>query len=420
MKVATLLVFTLSISSVLSKDISLDELKKMALNYSYGVKSKEADLKISELNVDLAKSNLYPRLGIQAGKEWINSDILDDRDDLASVYGEVNLFNGFRDSSRIQKQKINAKSVKNDFESLKFNLGLQVESVFYKYLFAKKKLSVISSEIARTKTHSKLVKKRYSSRLITESDIIEFRLHQKKTKSMENYLKLEKEQLLSKILTITGLKEGNDLNFLGEIPHLKIDSSSSELMKDIDKSPSITKLRYQGEILDLDKTTANSGWYPSVNLRAEHGKLDEVETGIDPEITSSRILIMATWELFSGFKTIKSRELQQTNNVKIDYAKRQVKQDLSISISSMFKSLKMLEETIKYEEENERLAKKLYKKTLAEYKKGIKDSGALVDASQKITDSQNRVFQLKLNYMLTKLSLEKSVGRPLEFTLVHQ
>lgn len=105
MKVIILLMCTLSISSGWTKNLSLEELKKMALEYTYGVKSK-ADLKISELNIDLAKSNLYLCLGIQVGKEYINSDISDDRDDLASIYGEVNLFNGLGDSSSIENKTV--------------------------------------------------------------------------------------------------------------------------------------------------------------------------------------------------------------------------------------------------------------------------------------------------------------------------
>ena len=129
---------------------------------------------------------------------------------------------------------------------------------------------------------------------------------------------------------------------------------------------------------------------------------------------------MATWELFSGYRTTKKKEFYQINRVKIDYAKRQVKQDLTVFINSKFKALTMLEKTINFEEKNERLASKLYKKTLSEYRKGIKDSGALLDASQKVTDSQNRVYELKLDYILAKLSLEKSLGRTLNFSLVHE
>jgi len=417
MKVIILLLYAVSASSAWANSLSLDDLKKMALKYSYNIKNKEADLKLSEINTDLAKSHFYPRLGIHAGKEWVRSDILNEEDDYLSVYGEINLFNGFQDSSRVKKQKINTRSIKSDFENFKFSLSLEVERTFYKYLYAKKKLSIISKEIARTSSHSKLVKKRYSSKLLTESDIIEFRLHQKKARSSKNYLKLEIEQLLSRILALTGAK---NLKIIGKIPHLKLNSINKELLNEINKAPALAKFKFQNDIVDIDKTSTNSNWYPRLDLKAEHGKLDEVETGFSSNITSSRISLMATWELFSGFETTKNKEIQEIKKLKVSYAKNQMRQDLLTSLESKLQTLKMLEKTIEFEEENERLSNKLYKKTFAEYRKGIKDSGALIGASQKITDSQNRVFELKLNYLLTKLSLEKSVGRSLDFTLVHQ
>lgn len=420
MKVIILLVCFVATTSVWAKNVGLDELKRMTLENSYGVKSKEVDLRLSELNVGLAKSKLYPRLGVEVGKEWVKSDLLDESDDLASIYGEVNLFNGFKDSSLIKKEKINLKSAKIDLDNHKFNLGLEVEKAFYEYLYSKKKLSIISSEIKRTNTLSSLVKKRVSSKLLTDSDIIEFRLHQKKTRSFENYLKLEMEQLHSKLAVFTGIKNTGELIVLGEIPHFKVNSTLEELIENIVGGPRIKKLQFEGEVVDIEKKSSNSGWYPSLNLRAEHGRLDEIETGISSSETSSKITLRASWELFSGFETTKKRELQQSKRIKIDYAKKQVKQDLSILIKSKYKTLKVLEETIEFEEENEKLAHKLYSKTLAEYKKGIKDSSALIDSSQKITESQNRVFELKLNYILTKVSLEKSLGRQLDFTLVHQ
>jgi outer membrane protein TolC len=420
MKVIILLVCFVATTSVWAKNVGLDELKRMTLENSYGVKSKEVDLRLSELNVGLAKSKLYPRLGIEVGKEWVKSDLLDESDDLASIYGEVNLFNGFKDSSLIKKEKINLKSAKIDLDNHKFNLGLEVEKAFYEYLYSKKKLSITSSEIKRTNTLSSLVKKRVSSKLLTDSDIIEFRLHQKKTRSFENYLKLEMEQLHSKLAVFTGIKNTGELIVLGEIPHFKVSSTLEELIENMEGGPRIRKLQFEGKVADIEKKSSNSGWYPSLNLRAEHGRLDEIETGISSNETSSKITLKASWELFSGFETTKKRELQKNKRIKIDYAKKQVKQDLSILVKSKYKTLKVLEETIEFEEENEKLARKLYSKTLAEYKKGIKDSSALIDSSQKITESQNRVFELKLNYILTKVSLEKSLGRQLDFTLVHQ
>lgn len=416
-------VLLLGLASILPANgmkIGLDELKSLAIENSYRVKSKATDVEISESKIDLAKSNLYPKLGIEAQKEWIKSDIKDESETLNSVYGEVNLFNGFKDSSRIKMEEIGVKSSKNDLGNLKFNLALEVETTYYKYLYIKKRLAVVANEMKRVKTHSRLVKKRYQSKLLTESDKIEFQLHQKKVKSLKSYLELQQEQLYSKLLQLIGKNKSDNLVIMGKIPHLNIVTSLDKLMSLKSQAPLLTKLKYQGDLANEQLKEANSNWYPTIDLKASHGKLEEFETGINSDETSSKIALTATWELFSGFETSKKREISYKKKAKIGYSTKQVNQDLSVSINSKFKTLKLLEETIEFEEENEKLANRLYRKTLEEYKKGVKDSGALLDASKKVSDLKNRVFELKLDYILAKLSLEKSLGQRLEFSLVHK
>ena len=60
---------------------------------------------------------------------------------------------------------------------------------------------------------------------------------------MKGYLQLEKEQLLSRVLSIAGVNDVSNVEIVGKIPHLKIESNSKQIIKELDKIPSLTKIK---------------------------------------------------------------------------------------------------------------------------------------------------------------------------------
>lgn len=399
--------------------LNLDDLKSKAESNHYGLKARVNTLKAAGSTVDSMKANYYPQVGIQAGNEWLNYDGGDDSDKLVSIYAQMNLLNGFRDERSINKLKINNDLLESRMNNFKWSLGLLIEEKYYGYLFVKKKLEINSDHISRVNKHLELVKKRYNSKLITETDYLQFQLHYKKLLSANNYLKLEHDQLLSEITLMVGEESSEKVVIDGEIPHLHVKNALSDLLKQIEDTPLIKQLKLQEGVADLNKKIAASGWLPAINLRAEHGKLDEVETGIDSELTSSRVVLMANWEFFSGFKTERQIEQAEFNKNSIQFKKLQSQRDFKVLVTKNFQKLKMLEETIDLEEENQKIAKKLYVKTLSEYRRGVKDASALGEASESLASSAIRIFELKTNHLMTKLELEKALGRSVEFENIH-
>ncbi len=420
MKHISILLFLVVIFPVEGRKLTLVELQDLAYKNSKNIKAIDLELKISSINKKMAKARMYPKLGLELEREWLYSSKQESNESLVSLYSEINLFNGFRDQNLIKKLGLKKNYKEEQLKNSIYILNKNLEDLYYQYLYIKKKLTILQGETKRIRSHKGYIEKRFSSSLISDSDVTQFELYQKEIESLKNHLLLEKRQMLSHIYIIIGESVESEIRLEGEIPHLKLKTDVYELLKSIDKSPSLKTMYYQKQLIELNQMNITAEWLPRVDLKAEHGYLDEIETGISSDMRSSKVSVSLNWEFYSGRRTSQKQEIHNLDKRKHYFKQQDEKINLKILVNNLFGRIKLLEETIKYEEQNERLANKLYKQTFSEYKKGIKDSSALVDSSRKISNAQNRVFKRKLDYIEAKLKLERTLGYNLSFHRVHE
>ena len=410
-----IILLSLGHTNLWAKTYSLDDLKKIMVQNHNSMKISKQKVLQTEAKVTQAKSNFMPKLGIQLIQDQINSEHRSDVELIKSVYGQINLFNGFKDRAFIDTQNNLHKISNIERRQVEFNLKKELEKNYYNFLYLEEKKKIISTHIERANSHIKLVSKRYRAGIVTETDIIEFKLHLNKLKNQLNYLTLEQKQILTIIRFFVFQDNKQEVELSGRLPHLIIQGSVNELEKLIEKSPNLIKNKILYSNSDALKTSAKSTWYPQIDLRVEHGFLDEVETGVDNSQESTRMILSANWEFFSGFNTQASESVSEGNKLQYEYEIKQTLFNLNLQVNTLFQKMKMLEVSITNEEENEKIAKQLYTKTIAQYQKGVKDTGALANASSQLNDIQSRIYQYKANYILAKIQLEISLGSELVF-----
>lgn len=403
---------------VSAKVLTLDLLKKNIKKNSFDIKANKENVRSHQLSVKGKRSSLFPKIGIQFESEYQTSNGQEQRDNIQSVYGQINLFNGFKDISAISQAKIQLAISEKSLENNIMLKELLIEKNFYQLLFLRKRYEILRSELNRSIFHISMVKKRLNSKIITETDLLEFKLYRKKLESLLTYTKLESDTIQSQLLAISSLDDDIDYSISGILPHYKVETKLKQLIAMVDKNFGLETQKLKIDHAKESAKTISSDWYPSVDLKLEHGYLDEVETGLDSEQVSSRVVLLASWEFFSGGETDNNYKSEMKRVKSLVYSYKQSKLDYEIKVTRLFNQLKILEKTILSEEENAKLSKDLYRKTLKEYNKGIKDSGALASSSKEMSEAQSRVYQLKFNYVLAKVRLEQATGRRLDFKSV--
>jgi outer membrane protein TolC len=402
-----------------SKVLTLDILQVMSKKNDFKLKAQKQELESKKDIIKKTKSSFYPRLGIKAQQGQIETPYGVNREKINSIYGQINLFNGLKDTNSLHKSEVEKDIAWNNLKQLKISRNLLIEKLFYQYLFFEKRCETINNEIKRTRFHLKLIKKRLLSRLVSETDLLEFNLYLKELRAQQSYLKLEKKQILEELLFRANLIDKKEsYQIKGNLPHLKINEQFADIKKELNKTFLLKREKLMISRGQYDQKIADSGWYPQLDLQLEHGQLDEIQTGIDSDRISSRAFISATWEFFSGFKTKNQKNIANSNLLKRQYLYKQKQQSLYLKLIKNYQNLKRLEDRIDLKEEGQKMAKTLYDKTLMEYKKGVKDSGALANASKKINLEDNEVFELKTRYLLIKIELEELLGRNLRFHMI--
>jgi len=404
------------ISNTIAADLGLVQLKELVLKSNYELKALESDIEVSSAEIELQRSKFFPTLGIRLGREKTKTDSISDSDNINSIYGKVNLFNGFKDSKEFKKRKLSKDFLKNGLSWKTFNLTLEVEKLYYNYLYLSKQKVIIQSSIDRNKQHLKLVKKRLNSSLVTKTDLLEFNLRKSDLIVEFESTQLDLKRLKKNIFYTSGINNIDNYQLIGDLPHLNIQSNLPELLDlAIKNNPRAKRLEVTAKILNIEKKINNGDWLPKIDIKASHGYLDENDTGIPNSERSTVISAMATWEFFSGFSTTSQNSKNSAKRVALDYRLRQNKINLRLGVESIFDKIKILEKRIDSIEKNQRISLDLYKRTLREYKKGVKDSGALVSASDMFKSLSNKIYELKINYMNFKIDLERLVGTSLNF-----
>lgn len=412
-----ILVIVLLCTNTYAKVMTLDELKTNLFERNLAIKAGKYKIESYKSQVEHSRSKLYPSLGVELGYEETTSKKHKEIENFQIIYGKINIFNGFQDMLEISQAKSKVKLSEIDLKKRRHQQELDLEKLFYQYLYLNKKKEILAKELSRSSFHIRMVKKRLSSNIITETDLLEFKLYKKKLISLMNYVELEVKTVKNEIISLTSL--GNhEYVFKGSLPHLILKMNYDQILK-ISQESHFSKIKeVELEINQNALKAAKAEWYPKIDLKLEHGILNEDNLDYDENQMATKISVMASWELNLGKKNhYKYQEkINDFKNAKFSQKYDQLK--FKIKIKNLYDHLKMLEQTILSEEENAQLSLRFYNKTLKEYQKGIKDSGALSSASKDFAEVESRVYQLKFNYILARLKLEKLLSRRIDFKIL--
>jgi outer membrane protein TolC len=138
-KILILLCFIIS-QNLLAKSLGLTELQKLAYKNNNRLKAAQINTEMAGKKRDGSKGAFYPKFGIQAGVEQTTNSEASATDSEASqfIYGEYNLFNGFRDQNTLSKNTLNSKLRKSEYKETEFVLHLKIEKLYYSYLYLDK------------------------------------------------------------------------------------------------------------------------------------------------------------------------------------------------------------------------------------------------------------------------------------------
>ncbi len=389
------------------RTITLTDAIRYATEHNFGVKALKKDLEVHEAEIDIQRSKMLPRLGVVGGAETRAIEDTRKSEALAYGYGSLNLFNGFADQNDKRKSEVQKDISESQYRQGINALKLDVEELFFTYLFKKRTHEFFTTSLKLNSDHQSAVKRRRASGLVSESEVLEFDLRESYLKSEMNSIALKMAEIKLNLIRLMGPDLGMAFEPHGEIPHLHMEGDLDaylKLTRELNEDTKRASLEVESALADLK--IGRSGWLPKVDLEARVGMLplDERPTKGGSSYLG---LVTAKWELFSGLETRAQTTQAQANLQKRELELKQTLLSAMAGVETAIRKIQSVQQRVDLEEQNEKRAEKLYRSTLSEFGRGIKNSSDVKNAEEGLLESRLRRASFKNEFLETKIALER-------------
>jgi outer membrane protein len=133
--------FNVADTIVIDKDLNLDDLKNRTLEKNTTLLIAKKNLNLSEINLRLARSELFPQVSLIGGYDYTKSEaeagFIKSNKNYSLSYGisaSLNLFNGLNTRRKIENASIGIENSQLSFEQVKTGVEADLLNTFKKYL----------------------------------------------------------------------------------------------------------------------------------------------------------------------------------------------------------------------------------------------------------------------------------------------
>lgn len=390
-----------------TKEITLEDAQRFAIEHNFGLQASRMEIEANRAEQTIAKSLFLPKFGVVGGLENRDGATKRESATLGYLYGNWNLFNGFADQMEAKKSYILVQVAESNFRRAEIELKSEMKRLFYRYLFQKSIYNFYDQARQLNENHLASARKRRASGLIAESDLMDFELRDSAIGSEMRSIRQQMDEDKIGLLRLMGPDMGNSFEPSGNLPHLHLVGGIDDYLSQVSTSVESLKqstLQNENAIYDLRKS--RSAWLPSVDVAVRVGALP-LDDRIDDSARGMAGLVTAKWEFFSGFNTSGQIARAEAQLNRKQFESKQLMLGAMAAVEIAVRKLQSIEERVDLEIQNEERAFRLYKSTLGEYNRGIKNSTDLRAAEQILLDARLRRVGFKNEFLETKSELER-------------
>jgi len=133
--------FSVGDTIIIERNLNLDDLKAGTLEQNTTLQIAKKNLNFSEINLRLARSELFPQISLVGGYNYTNSEseagFVKSNKNYSLSYGvsaSLNLFNGLNTRTKIENAEIEIESSKLTFDQVKTGVEADLLNTYKKYM----------------------------------------------------------------------------------------------------------------------------------------------------------------------------------------------------------------------------------------------------------------------------------------------
>lgn len=399
-----------------AKEYDLKALQKEAIknNYQVSTLKNKIEIEIFKEELESLEKNL-PKMGLTVGYVHRSKRLSSSPDEIAYLYLNYNIFNGFKDK---YSQEIINLNIKKQRMGLSFEIKRikkEVEKKYYKILSLANKIKIEKIHIKEVKKKSLLAEKLFAAGTLSKSDFLAIEILSADLKSNLQELIQNQSQVKIELANKIGLQNNSSISLTGSIPNIYLTS-------DINQKKLLEKLRVKNNSMKLSEIDramsqkrillAKYKWLPKIDIESKYGRLaEDYEEHNDPK---NEVSILLTFDFFSGLQSYWDRKKRL---LELDIADNDLNlmfNDLRFQLKKKIISMESLQSKMDLIVSQSIRIEKFYESLEIEYKKGIKSLGELSEASEKLFESLHRKEDIKLQMLNLKLDIELLTGENIE------
>ncbi len=386
--------------------VGIDKLTQNLYQKNQEISALEKNVESKEFSNQSSNSAYYPTLNAVGGYGQSKTDDLatTQKGYLGYVEGRLNFFRGFKDQSLGQQRDIDLKISKLELESKKRELRKDLTEAASSMVYLHKLQTILEEEYKITQIQKQMAAKKVAAGLTGVVDNLEFDLRENEIQIVQKQINQEHEEAHQKLAKLYG--EGINDSVLDKIEF----SSSETLIKVseqiiIENTIDYKKAQLMQSKAESEKKEIKSDYLPTLDFTYSAGRLTPSED-MPLKFNESRYAIQLTIPLFSGFDTYyktkaASLSVQSSEKLKMQKANE---------VSSDFKILKTkvseLNALFQINEKKIINSQKYFDLTLAEYRRGIKNSPDIVSATERLFSAKKKKYEILKDLEIAKVKIE--------------
>jgi outer membrane protein TolC len=341
-----------------------------------------------------ANSGFYPTLNVTGGFGKVRTDDkVNETGYSGYLDGNLNLFRGFKDQAIIAQRKVDQKLSFIELELKKREIQLNLIELVSEVISLHKLQSILAEEYKATQIQKQMAAKKVSAGLTGSVDNFEIDLRETEIKIEQTQIDQRHFEIHQKFIKLfgedvtdseLGILDFSKMEILTQLPSAELNLEST---LEVQQAYAIE------EKADLEQKEIKSEFLPSVDLTYNFGRLTPSE-GSPLKFDEYKYGLMITIPLFSGMDTLYKTRAATLAAQYAEKIKFQKKFEIQSEYNILKAKLNELKTIVGLNEQKLISAQKYFDLTLAEYKRGIKNSPDLVGATERLFASKKKKVEL--------------------------
>ena len=405
-----------------SKDMTLEESVRTALDNNYTIKQQEAEYDSAVWARHQARRSFGPTVNWQSTATKMGGKYYEDSLDLTRNYGNtlsltMPIYTGGQLEGAIKAADLAMNANELGLELCKQQVKAATMSAYYQALQAQNQIKVAQDSVNTLTEHLKNVNAQYTVGTVAKSDVLGTQVQMANAEQNLINANNSYDVAIASLNNVMGLPTDTELKLTDSLDYNVYEIPLEECTAYARSNrPDVLMADYQVAIAQAGVQQARAGYLPKVSAQASKSWAGDSPFG--SEETDKRYGqnnnwtagLVLSWDIWDNNVTQSKVNQAKAAVAKAEAAAENTRQSGDLEVRTAYLNLKAAEKSINTTQVAVDKAQEDYKIAQVRYAAGVGTNLDVMDAEEKLAQAQTNYYTALYNYNSSKAALDKAMG----------